>query len=52
MRGFGSLHKKDPSGIPTGLGQEILIWSLLGLGGFPLFRALVDENGGGLGNLR
>ena len=52
MQGFGSLHKKDPPGIPTGLGQEILIWSLLGLGCFPLFRALVNENGGGLGNLR
>lgn len=52
MQGFGSLHKKDPPGIPTGLGQEILIWSLLGLGCVPLFRALVNEYGGGLGNLR
>ncbi len=51
MQGWGSLHKKDPPGIPTGLGQEILIWSLLGLGSFPLFRVLVNEDGGGFSNL-
>jgi hypothetical protein len=42
MQGWGSLHKKDPPEIPTGLGQEILIESLLGLGGSPLFRVLVN----------